>query len=100
MLKLLFKFFLELIFARQEEYDFKSKHFKPSKVIFTGVVFLSFVLNFFLLTGIMRITIKYIDLHAICGNTETIPAKIGDKNQSPGSSDSQKPHLEYNDDSY
>lgn len=93
MLKLIFKFFLELIFARQEEYDFKSKHFKPSKVIFSGIVIVSFILNFFLVSGMFRLGVQYIDLHDECKKTPFVIPKKGDKNQSPESLDSQKSRI-------
>lgn len=63
MIKLIFRLFLELIFSRSEEYDFKSKHFKPGKVIFTGIVVISFCLNFLFVSLGFRNGVKYVELY-------------------------------------
>lgn len=63
MISLIFRLFLELIFSRAEEYDFKSKHFKPGKVIFAGIVILSLILNFLFISLGFRNGVKYMNLY-------------------------------------
>ena len=98
ILGIIFKLFIELIFARKEEYDFKSKHFRPGKVVFAGIVVMSFLMNFFLLAAVLRVTSLHIAMMEACAEQKTCKAvdtiAKPDKNQVQGSSDSPKTSAE------
>lgn len=105
MFKMIFSLFNELIFTRSEEYDFKSKHFKPGKVIFVLVIVFISIYAFLMTSIVIRTGVKHMELteshtilSEICAKPQTKPPATPAKNQSKGSSDSQKLSMEKQDD--
>lgn len=91
MINLIFSLFRELIFTRQEEYDFKSKHFKIGKVIFASLICLLVIYAFLLTTILLRVSLKNMQFQERVEAVEQCSYLLdgAEKIQPKGSSNSQ-----------
>lgn len=77
----IFNLFLDLLFNSKEEYNYKSKKFKPAKVVFLTLAGLSFFLNVALYKSLEKTTDK---LTAITNRYEELSKHVITPSQTNG----------------